>query len=171
LVFNIRQLGLFRKPGTWHKVDLTVKAPEDLKIEVIGIPEGSDIRLDVQLESVVEGIYVSGSIFGTAVGIDVRTLEPLSLDIEADIQEHVVYADAEVSEDEDLYVLDGERLDFEPVLRNAMVMALPFSPVHDDGDTDFRYQVGDDLEIEEEDDSADPRWAALQGLLDEKKES
>ncbi|WGW13059.1 YceD family protein [Saxibacter everestensis] len=170
LVFNTRQLGLYRKPGSWRKLELVVKAPADLKIEVIGIEEGSDLSLDLQLESVVEGVYVSGTVRGLASGIDIRTLEPLEREIVAEIQELFVYPDEEFDSDDELYSLDVERLDFEPALRDAMVMALPFRPVAEEDDTEFSYQTGDSAESDNEE-SDDPRWSALKSLLDEKKES
>lgn len=168
LVFRLRHLGVYEKPGTWASIDETVPAPADLKIEVIGVPEGSDVRLDLQLESVVEGIYVSGTVHTVAKGEDIRSLEPLELPLDVDISELFPYKGE--GDDEELYVLDGDRLDFEPALRDAIVMALPFRPTkHEDGTT-YSYTLGEDLD-ETAPETADSRWSALTDFLDEKKES
>lgn len=170
LVLGLRALNLFQKPGAWEPLQKTVRAPGDLRIEVIGVEEGSDLHLDLQLESVVEGIYVSGTVRATAVGTDVRTLEPLSLDLEVPINELFAY-DADSEEEDEVYGITGDRLDLEQAIRDAIVMALPFQPVADDADEDFSYTAGAAWEPESEAEDADPRWAALKSLLDEKKES
>ena len=66
-------------------------APEDLRTEVIGVPAGSDLELDLRLESVLEGILVSGSVRAVAVGECARCLEPLERPIEVDLQELFAY--------------------------------------------------------------------------------
>ena len=43
-------------------VHRTIAAPAGLGIEVIGVPEGSDLELDLKLEAVMEGVLVSGTI-------------------------------------------------------------------------------------------------------------
>lgn len=169
-VFALRPLGLFQKPGTWVSVAETVPAPAGLAIEVIGVPAGSDLVLDLQLESVAEGIYVSGTVQVKAVGEDIRTLDPLELDIAVDLNELFVYHANKENEEEDLYEIDGDRLDLEPAVRDAVVMALPFRPTVSDDDTDFSFTLGEDID-EEEAEGPDPRWSALQNLLDDKKES
>src|SRR5699024_296249 len=68
LVFNIRDYGLDRKPGASHAVTRTVEAPERLGTEVIAVAESTPIQLELKLESVVEGIYVSGTIETVAHG-------------------------------------------------------------------------------------------------------
>ncbi|GAA4284910.1 DUF177 domain-containing protein [Brevibacterium daeguense] len=167
LVLDLRKLGLIGSPGEWSKLDFTVSAPEDLRLEMIGVPVGSPLHLALQLESVVEGIYVSGSVRAVARGQDARTLEDLELPLDVAITELFVY-EAE-PEDEESYRVDRGRLDLEPAIRDAVVMALPFRPLKDEDGEDFRYTVGE--EIDDDDAEADPRWSALKSLLDEKKES
>ena len=83
-----------------------------------------------------------------------------------DIQEMYVYEQAEG--DEDSYVIDRDQLDLEPAIRDAVVMALPFSPSKDESE-EFSFTVGEDLEVDESE--ADSPFASLKSLLDEKKES
>lgn len=177
-VFNIREYGLDRKPGASHDVRRSVPALAELKNEVIEVPEGSDIELDLKLESVVEGIYVSGTISADARGECVRCLAPYAERIETDVQELFVYDTEPVGDDEDLYQLDAERLDFSPVLRNNVVMALPLRPVCEPECESFDAVAADGVvwnadpvESGAGEGRGDPRWAALQDLLSEKKES
>ena len=70
LVLDTRELG--RRPGTMQELQRTVVLPEDLGTEVIAIKAGSPVQVDVRLESVVEGVLVTGSVSGTATGACVR---------------------------------------------------------------------------------------------------
>jgi uncharacterized protein len=167
LVLDTRKLGLAATPGRWEDVSLSVRAPEDLRIEVIGVPEGSQMQLDLRLESVAEGIYVSGTVFGTAKGQDVRTLEDVEIPVEVSIEELFAYeADPQ---DEETYVMQGDMLDLEPAVRDAVVMSLPFRPRKDDDEGEFSYTLGEDIDPGEPED--DPRWAALKSVLNQEKES
>ena len=74
-----------------RKVHRTIPAPAGLGTEVIGVPEGSDLELDLRLEAVMEGILVSGTIRGRTVGECVRCLDAVEDEIEADVQELYVY--------------------------------------------------------------------------------
>ena len=56
LVLDTRDLG--RRAGAMKLVRTTVEAPADLGIDVIGVPPGSPVRLDLRLESVVEGCWL-----------------------------------------------------------------------------------------------------------------
>lgn len=165
-VYDLRSMGLLGHPGEWERVNTTLPAPADLKIEVIGVAEGSPLTLELMFESVSEGIYVSGTVSATARGEDVRTLDEIELPLDVDIQEMYVYERADG--DEDSYVIDRDQLDLEPVIRDHVVMALPFSPSQDRSE-EFSFTLGEDLEVD--DSESDSPFASLKSLLDEKKES
>ncbi len=155
-----------------------VEAPGDLGTDVIGIPEGSALALDLRLESVMEGVLVSGTVRGRAAGECVRCLDDVSLEIEADLQELYVYPGRtpDGEDDEDLRELEDDLVDTEPAIRDAVVLALPFQPVCRDDCPGLCSECGAHLadDPDHHHDSADPRWAALQGLnqsLHDEKES
>src|ERR671915_504746 len=50
LVLDTRELP--RRPGALRTVTRVVPAPSDLGLELIGVPEGADLSLDLRLESV-----------------------------------------------------------------------------------------------------------------------
>lgn len=172
LVIDTRELG--RRPGSMLTLQRTVEAPEDLGTDVIAVPPGRPVDLDVRLESVVEGVLVTGSARATATGACVRCLEPLEREVDASFQELFAYADRAahhhevgVVEDEDeVHVLEGDMIDLEPVLRDAVVPALPFQPVCQEDCPGLCSECGARLA----DDPAhhhevlDPRWSALQDL-------
>lgn len=166
LVLDLRSLGLFQKPGEWLKRTMTVSAPDDLRNEMISVPQGSPVDLELQLESVAEGIYVTGSIKAVAKGQDARTLEDMTLPLDVALTELFVYE--RPHEDEDSYLIEAGMLDLEPAIRDALVMSLPFRPLKSGDDGEFSYTVGATNEPVED---TDPRWSTLKSLLEEEKES
>lgn len=166
-VIDVRRLGLVGSPGSWDSLVKTVRAPEDLRIELIGVPAGAPMELDLRFESVVEGIFVSGTVRATAQGQDARTLEDMELPIDVAIDELYVY-DAD-TQDEEVQPVQAGLLDLEPAVRDAVVMSLPFRPLKDGDEGEFHYTLGED--ITEDEPEEDPRWAALKSVLNEKKES
>ena len=167
LVVDARELG--RRPGTQRKVHRTIPAPAGLGTEVIGVPEGSDLELDLRLEAVMEGILVSGTIRGRAEGECVRCLDPVEDEIEADVQELFVYPGRtpEGEDEDELRELVDEMIDLEPVLYDTLVPALPFQPVCRDDCPGLCSECGGRLADApgHTHESADPRWDALQELL------
>ena len=85
LVLDTRELG--RRPGSQREVTRTVPAPADLGIEVLGVPEGSQVELDLRLEAVMEGVLVSGQARAGLEGECVRCLEPIRDEVEVSLQE------------------------------------------------------------------------------------
>lgn len=152
-----------------RKVSRVVPAPADLGTEVIGVPEGSDLGLELRLESVMEGVLVSGTVRGRAVGECVRCLGEVAQDVVVEVQELFVYPDREYGEDEDVHELVGDLIDFESVLRDAVVPALPFQPVCRDDCPGLCSECGASLadDPDHHHDAVDPRWAALSSVLDD----
>lgn len=170
LVLSLHELG--RRPGAMRTVQRAVPAPPDLGIAVIGVPEGSDLELDLRLEAVMEGVLVSGTVRGRAVGECARCLTELERPVEVDVQELFAYpgkTPVEVREDDDEVreVAPGELIDLEPTVRDAIVLELPFQP-ECSGPCQQDYEIGvSERTLTEADEPADPRWAALQGLLNQ----
>jgi uncharacterized protein len=172
LVFDTQELG--RRPGSMERFQRTVEAPADFGTEVIGVPQGSPMELELRLESVVEGVLVTGSVSATATGACVRCLDPVSYPADAHFQELFAYADraahhrevgAEDDETEE-HVLEGDLFDLEPVLRDAVVPALPFKPVCGDDCPGLCSECGARLADDpgHQHDVIDPRWSALSAL-------
>jgi uncharacterized protein len=160
---------LARRPGTMRTVRFTAPAPADLGVGVIGVPEGSDIELDLRLESVIEGVLVSGSARVRYEGECVRCLDPLSSEQEVAIQELYVYPDQDADDEGER--LQDELLDLEPVLRDAVVLGLPFQPLCQDDCPGLCPECGARLADDPDHGHAtdDPRWAALAALRSDRQ--
>lgn len=140
--------------------------PERVGEGLAVIAAGATIELEVRLESVHEGILATGTASFTADAECSRCLVQFELPLEVDFVELFAY---HRSEDSDLQVVD-EHIDLGPVVRDAAVLALPFNPVDRpdcaglDPVTGERLAPGTERRPEER---LDPRWAALEGLLDD----
>ena len=150
-------------------VSRSVPAPAHLGNDVLGVQEGSPLELDLRLESVVEGVLVSGTVSGTATGECVRCLEPVTAPVVVDLQELYAHAGQERQEDDDtepLPEMDGVLLDIEPAVRDAVVLALPLQPLCRDDCPGLCSECGARLADDpgHRHETLDPRWAALRQL-------
>ncbi|WP_173318080.1 YceD family protein [Streptomyces fulvorobeus] len=179
-MFDTRELG--RRPGALKRLTRSVEAPKDLGIDgVIGVPEGAPLALKLRLESVMEGVLVTGTARATAEAECVRCLEPVSREVSADFQEMFSYPDADdrsrsrtaepvddAEDDEDRFFLEDGLFDLESVLRDAVVLALPLQPVCKETCSGLCSECG--IRLDENPghhhDAVDIRWAALQGLAE-----
>lgn len=162
-------------------VSRSVPAPADLGGDIVGVPEGSALELEVRLESVVEGVLVSGAVSGTAAGECVRCLEPLQRQIEVELQELYSYgrepeqhrrgtgAEEDDEDADERRMLEGDLLDLEPEVRDALVLALPFQPLCREDCPGLCVECGIRLETDpgHTHETYDPRWAALGKLAQE----
>ena len=172
LVLDTRELG--RRAGSMKKLASTVAAPADLVLALVAVPEGSDVELDIRLESVTEGVLVTGTALVTVAGECSRCLEPLTFDREVDLQELYEYPDTDArgreiagDDDEDeLPKIEGDLLDLEPTLRDAVVLALPLQPLCQPDCLGLCSECGANLndQPDHKHDVIDARWAALANL-------
>ena len=172
-MLDTRELG--RRPGSQRQVKWTVPAPADLGIEVLRVPEGAPVELDLRLEAVMEGVLVTGTALAVLDGECARCLEPISDEIEARFQELFVYAEHQTPHDEDDEVskLEDDLVDLEPLLRDAVVLALPFQPLCEDDCpglcTECGARLADDPDHAHEE-PIDPRWAGLTALTQDQQD-
>jgi uncharacterized protein len=170
LVLDVRELG--RRAGSMRPVQRTVPAPAGLGVELASVPEGADLVLDLRMEAVVEGVLVSGTVGAPIAGECGRCLDPVSTAVTADVQELFVYPDSATdgtTDDDEVSRLDGDFLDLEPAVRDAIVLALPLSPLCREDCAGLCPDCGarrDDLPADHTHEILDPRWAALTERFD-----
>lgn len=165
-MLDTRELG--RRPGSQREVSRTVPAPADLGIEVLRVPEGAPVELDLRIEAVMEGVLVTGEARVSLEGECVRCLEPIDDDVDVTFQELFLYDDQDLQggdpEDDGVSMLEDDLLDLEPLLRDAVVLALPFQPLCEDDCPGLCTECGallkDDPDHTHEA-AIDPRWAGL----------
>lgn len=159
---------LSRRPGTMKSWRRDVPAPEGFGLEVIGVPAGAPISLDLRLESVMEGVLASGTVTAEVTGECSRCLGPVSQDVEVDVTELYAYPDSATDDttdvDEVSRIVD-ELIDLEPAVRDAVLLDLPNAPLCSEdcpgvAPTDPEAWVF--VPAGQRRETMDPRWAALQ---------
>lgn len=168
LVLDTRDLP--RRPGAMRALDRTVAAPTDLGLELIGVVEGAAIHLDLRIESVSEGVLVSGAVTAAVEGECGRCLRPIRDTLVVNIQELYAYersTTVETTEEDEVGRMQGDLIDLEPALRDAVVLALPSHPLCREDCPGLCPECGvhwDDLPEGHTHQQADPRWSALSKL-------
>jgi DUF177 domain-containing protein len=186
LVFDMRQLG--RQAGSDLTQTRVVPAPQDLRLELAGVPAGADVELRVRFEAVTEGVLVTGTATAPLAGECARCLAPLADTVTASFTELYLYPETRARreadgrraqektdrneeagemDDEERY-LDGDLLDLEPAFRDAVVLALPMSPLCRPDCPGLCAECGVPLaeagQGHRHQDAPDPRWAGLTRL-------
>jgi uncharacterized protein len=171
LTIGVRELG--RSPGSMLTFNEHVPVPDEFGTPLIKVTPGTDLDLELRFEAVHEGILVSGSVLVEVTGECSRCLETFEDDLEVDVQELFFYEEPpadflEQEEDQQRWV-EHDSIDLEPVLRDAVVTALPFQPVCREDCEGLCSECGILLADEpgHHHEIADPRWAALQGFAGE----
>jgi uncharacterized protein len=164
---DLRQLG--RRAGSLHEVQRTLPAAGGWRVELIGVPEAAPVQVRLRLEAVMEGVLVSGEIEAPLTGSCARCLEPFEDTLELEVQELYAYPGSTTeatSEEDEVRRVDGDLLDLEPMVRDAVVLALPLAPVCTEDCAGLCVDCGlrlDDLPPGHSHELLDPRWAGLAG--------
>jgi DUF177 domain-containing protein len=168
LVLDTRELP--RRPGALRTVERVVSAPSDLGLEMIGVPAGAELGLDLRLESVSEGVLVSGTVHVPVTGECGRCLRPISDSVDVTVQELYAYAHSvtdETTDEDEIGRVQGDLIDLEPAVRDAVVLALPTNPVCRADCPGLCPECGgllDELPADHNHEQLDARWAALSEL-------
>jgi len=162
---DLRELG--RRAGSMREWEKTIPARPGWGVEMIGVPEGAPVDLHLRLESVMEGVLVSGTIDVPVTGQCARCLEPVEDTFELDVQELYAYegstTEATSGEDE-VRRIEGDQLDLAPLVRDTVVLTLPLSPTCTPDCAGLCADCGerlDDLPADHSHEVIDPRFAGL----------
>ena len=162
---DLRELG--RRAGSMRELDRSVPAPDHWRVELIGVPAGADVHLRLRLESVMEGVLVSGDIEVPLTGSCARCLEPIEDTLTLAVQELYAYEGSTTeatSEEDEVRRIEGDHLDLEPLVRDTVVLNLPLAPVCTEDCAGLCVDCGqrlDDLPADHAHEIVDARWADL----------
>lgn len=182
--FKLNTYELPRRAGEMKEYELDILVKEKFGVALISVPAGELIEVDARLESVTEGILLSADVYAVAQGECIRCLDPLEIVIERKIQELYNYEptnergkrkrksstqdltseDLEVAEE---FIMDGDILDLEPPIRDAILLSLPTNPVCSEECLGLCPECGgkwSDLPKEHAHEVIDARWASLGSL-------
>lgn len=156
-------LDLVHRPGEMREFDLELTVTERMGNAVIGVEPGASLHAAVRLEALHDGILVTAEVDTTATGECVRCLQEISNPVEVEFQEVFAYSEDEAFD----YQVQDDHVDLEPVVRDLVVLSLPFQPVCQEDCLGMCPQCGVrllDNPGHEHEEPIDPRWAALAGL-------
>jgi uncharacterized protein len=169
LVVNITRLG--RRPGAMFTLHETVANPARIGLDMIGVAAGAPLELDLRVESVSEGVLVTGTMSAPITGECSRCLTPFEEQIDVNLTELFAYSDsltqATTEEDEVGHVV-ADTVDLEQPIIDAVGLELPFSPVCRDDCPGLCATCGVALATADpghHHDEIDPRWAKLTTML------
>ncbi len=172
LVINIARLG--RRPGAMLTVAQTVPSPSRIGLDLIGIDRGAPITLELRIESVSEGVLVTGTASAPTTGECARCLTPITGEVDVDLTELFAYPDSttDATTDTDELPRVGasgwpDTVDLEQPLIDAVGLALPFVPLCTPDCAGLCPGCGVPLagaEPGHHHEQIDPRWAKLAAL-------
>jgi len=161
--YAVQVFDLMHRPGEMREREIDALAIESFGNAVIAVAEGTPVHLDVRLESLHDGILVSADVDTVATGECVRCLTDVALPVRVDIAELFAYSLDEAFD----YTVVDDLIDLEPLVRDAVVLSLPFQPVCRPDCPGLDPETGERLEDFPDRKPAeivDPRWSALAGF-------
>jgi uncharacterized protein len=181
--FKLNTYELPRRAGEMKEYELDIVVKEKFGVDLVSVPVGEIIEVDARLESVTEGVLLSADVYAVAIGECIRCLDPIEIVIERKIQELYNYEPTNergrkkkratedlTTEDLDVadeFMMEGDILDLETPIRDAIVLSLPTNPVCSQECLGLCPECGEKW-AELADDHAhaviDARWASLGGL-------
>ncbi len=129
----------------------------------VSVAPDAPIALDLVAERVPEGVVVRGTVAAPWTAACARCLAPAAGRVEVHVDELFEAA----PEPGETYLLEGDHIDLEPLVRDAIVLELPTVAHCRDDCAGLCPQCGADLNLTQCDcvaDDSDPRWAALGSL-------
>lgn len=158
--YTVNVLDLIRRPGEMRERRLDIPVTEKMGEGLVSVPEGGIVGVDLRLESMHEGVLVTGEVTATAMGMCGRCLTGIEQPVQVDFQELFAYPSQEAFD----YEVHDDHVDLEPLIRDTVVLSLPFQPVCRPDCPGLDPETGErlaDLPEREPMQTIDPRWSAL----------
>lgn len=120
---------LLGHPGKARTVDL-LGTIDGLATELVAVPDDAMLGGPLSLESVIEGVFVAGTITGTWRLRCARCLTEVTRPFTVEIAELVtpIASDPEDADD-DGYTIVDEQIDIDQIVRDAIGVEMPFAPL------------------------------------------
>jgi uncharacterized protein len=154
---------LLARPGgaTTQRLDEPI---EGLHTELADVASDAPVEGDLRLENVVEGVLVSGTLHATMIMRCARCLRDFDRSVEVDVSE--LFRPDPDPEGDDYEIAPEGALDPEPMVRDAIGLALPFAPLCRPDCKGLCERCGGDRNLGECacEEEIDVRWAPLQGF-------
>jgi uncharacterized protein len=164
---------------------------EAMGFDILAIAADEPIDIELKLESVAEGVLATANVRSLATGECTRCLDPVEIDIDEDFIELYEYSedprivrkrekkmserakakkqeeDEELDEEDEVRQMDGDDIDLEGPIRDAIILNLPINPLCTPDCPGLCPECGEkwrDLPEDHAHQVTDIRWAGLEGL-------
>lgn len=158
---------LSHQPGAMRELTLDIAAPEQYGTAIAVVSEGSPMTVELRLEGLQEGILATAEVHTEATASCVRCLDSFTFEHRVDFRELFAYS----GDEPDSYTVDHDALELESVIRDAVVLELPFQPTCSPQCFGLDPATGEKRDApasEASEDAIDPRWQELAKLLEDK---
>ncbi|RFA16122.1 hypothetical protein B7R22_04480 [Subtercola boreus] len=162
--FTVNVWDLMHVPGELRERQLDIVVPEKMGEGLVAVQAGATLEIDARLESLHDGILATVRVDTEASGECSRCLRDIELPVRVEFAELFAYSLDEAFD----YEVQADHIDLEPLIRDAVVLALPFQPVCRPDCPGLDPVTGERLEDLPErapQEEFDSRWSALTGLL------
>lgn len=150
-----------RNPGVQRPVHVAGPLP-GLGTSVAAVPDDADVAADVALEAMTDGrLTATGTVSASWTAECRRCLRQVDGTIEVAVQE---VFEPNPAPDAEIYELTGDRVDLEPMVRDAVLLALPLAPLCEEACAGPAPEAHPVRAGEEPEPEPDPRWSALSEL-------
>lgn len=162
---SINAVELLRRSGSIKQIRIEID-PESIGLDSPVLAPGTPISVELDAESLTDGVVVTGRVRAGFRGECRRCLGPVEGFVDVDVQE--LYQ-VQVT-DPDAFPIVGDQIDLVPVVRENVLLELPDAPVCRPDCAGLCPICGVDrnlLACTCTVETRDPRWAALEGLRDQ----
>ncbi|AEF36658.1 conserved hypothetical protein [Mycolicibacter sinensis] len=175
-VVNVARLG--RRPGAMMSLQEQRSTPVRIGLDLVAIPPDTAVDLDLRVESVSEGVLVSGVVSGPTTGECARCLQPLTGDVEVELTELFAYPDSATdatTDDDEIGRVVDDAVDLEQAIVDAVGLTLPLSPLCEPDCPGLCPDCGvvlasvEGAEPGHHHEKIDPRWAKLAEMVGQQR--
>lgn len=161
--FRVAIADLLARPASRRNMRIEVPALDGATVGAGALDPAAPLVVDLGLERVPDGIVVRGRARGRWTAACARCLAPVAGELDCSISE---LFEPEPLEGE-TYPLDGDEIDLEPAVRDAVIVEIPAAPLCSIDCAGLCASCGVDRNRTEctcDPEPPDPRWDALREL-------
>lgn len=152
-------------PGEYRDIRLD-RPISGVRTALARVTEGP-VHAELRAESVVEGILMTGTVRAGTVLSCARCLDEFPSQVGLELCELFAGPGHESSVEDEAYRVEGKEVDLEPMLRDALTLAMPLHPLCREDCPGLCARCGRRLDVGTCDcfqEETDPRWAELDAL-------
>lgn len=154
------------RPGSTKRLDFAARVA-GLATSTARVSEDTELEFHLRCDALVEGIHVAGPVSGRAAMECSRCAAAIEREFEVSLDEIFSYPGADAG-DED-YLVQGDHIELEPAVRDAIVLELPIHPLCREGCRGLCPVCGEDRNTADcghREERVELRWEPLRRMLE-----